>query len=123
MTSEQFVERIKLAVYDSTLSGVVQQLKKPGGRKPHASLLELSAWFNNLSAEDQAFVKRVIEEAAHSAVFGMLAVLDGVRSMHEADEPVGEFELRYNTDGHSDLISPPAGDFLHDLFNDIVMPS
>ena len=78
--------------------------------------LELSAWFNGLGEVDQAFVARIVRQAADEAVFGFLCVLDGVRAIE--DGPVkGDFELRYRKDdGHDVQLCPVSGPYLHDLF-------
>lgn len=122
MTSEEFVKRIQVAVYDSTINGTLVLLEKPPGRRPSPGLVKLSQWFNQLSPEDKDQVRRVIQMAAGDAVFGMLVVLDGERSIREANEPLGLLELRYKMGEESILLNDPAAAPLHDLFAEQVPP-
>lgn len=120
MTSEEFVKRVQIAVYESTIKGALSLLEKPPGRRPSPGLVELSQWFNELSAEDKEHVRAAIQLAAGNAVFGMLVVLDGERSIREADEPLGLLELRHNTEGQSVLLNDPEGEPLHDIFRALI---
>jgi hypothetical protein len=52
----------------------------------------------------------------------MLAVLDGVRSIHETSENAGRLELKYTIGSESTLINDPRGEFLHDLIAAEVPP-
>jgi hypothetical protein len=123
MTSEEFVTRIRKAVYEPAVEGSLSLLRKPPGRRPSQALLGLSKWFNGLSTDDRLCVRRLIELSAGRAVFGMLAVLDGVRSIREAGEESGTLELHYCTEGRLVLLNDPAGEFLHDLFAEQVPPA
>ena len=70
--------------------------------------MELSAWFNLLTATDKERVANVVRTAAYSAVFNMMAVLDGVKVIDEAHT-----ELYLRT-GSGELLN---GDHdLHELF-------
>jgi len=66
----------------------------------------LSAWYNDLDEHGQNRVKDVIRLAVDQAVFGMLAALDGARSLGQ------DVELTLCSNGE-DLT---AGHELHDLF-------
>jgi hypothetical protein len=81
----------------------------------------LSEWFTQLPREDEERVRATIQLAAGQAVFGMLAVLDGVRSIAEAGE-AGSLELRYTRQAESVLLNDPAAVPLHDLFVEQVPP-
>ena len=121
MTSETFVERIRQAVYESSVKGVIGLLQTPPGRRPSQTLVALSQWFNQLPLDEKQRIQATIRLAVRQAVFGMLAVLDGVRCIDDAEER-GTLELRYNAEGQSVLLNDPAGEFLHDLFVDQVPP-
>src|SRR5438067_4382913 len=108
MTAEQFIDDIKRSVHDSALQSVSACLQQPPGRKPSSRLVELSDWYSSLSESDRTHVRQVTQQAIHSAIFGLLCVLDGVRGD-------GGFELRYVADGDDTLLNS-ADDFLHDIY-------
>jgi hypothetical protein len=116
MNKEEFVKRIEKVVHESVVEGTLVLLQKPPGRRPSAALVELSQWFNQLSADDREHVRATIHLAVRDAVFEMLTVLDGVTSIREPGEEVGTLELWYGTKGESTLLNGPTGEFLHDLF-------
>lgn len=122
MTATEFVEKIRQVVYNSTVAGCLSLMQKPPGRKPSPQLAVLSQWFNQLSEADRAKVRAVIELATRQSVFGMLAVLDGVRQVEDT-ESKGTLELRYLKDRQSQRLNDPNSEPLHDLFNQIVPPS
>jgi hypothetical protein len=116
MTNEEFIERIRKAVYEPVVDGSVEMLQRPPGRRPSPTLTELSQWFNRLLPEDREHVHRVIQMVARAAVFEMCAVLDGVTAIRESNEPLGLLELRYKMGEESFLLNDPATAPLHDLF-------
>jgi hypothetical protein len=116
MTNEEFVKRVQMSVYESTIKGALSLLENPPGRRPSPGLVKLSQWFNKLSSEDREHVRAAIQLAVGNAVFGMLVVLDGERAIREAGEPQGLLELRYNTEDQSVLLNDPEGEPLHDIF-------
>jgi hypothetical protein len=79
MNADDFIAGVRVAVYHAASSGLLKQLAKPSGRKPRPDLVELSGWFNELTPQDKDRVAQVAEQAVDQAVFGMMAVLDGVR--------------------------------------------
>jgi len=115
MTNAEFIERFRLAVYESSIKAVTDLLQKPPGRRPPESLVALSRWFNQLSPDDRDRVRATIQLATHQAVFGMLTVLDGARSITVAGE-AGSIEVRYKTEEQSIPLNDPEGDALHELF-------
>jgi hypothetical protein len=116
MTSKEFIKRICIVVHDSAIKGAISWLEKPSGRRPSKTMIDLSMWYNKLSPEDAEQIRRTIELAVGHAVFGMLAVLDGERSIREASEPLGRFELHYKVGEQSVLLNDPTTMPLHDLF-------
>jgi hypothetical protein len=116
VTSKEFVRRIHIAVYERAVSGTKATLEKVPGRRPLPQLLSLSSWFNQLTPTDQQQVEAAIKLAVRNAVFGVLAVLDGDRSIRQSDEELGTLRLLYDDSSHSVLINDPNGDVLHDLF-------
>jgi hypothetical protein len=116
MTNEEFVSAIKLSVSDAAASGMIKTLTRPAGRKPSSHLVRLSAWYNQLSQNDQQVLAEVLKEAAEHAVFGFFCVLDGVRAIEDSVEK-GVLELYFAKDGEKVLLNDPRQEQLHNLFN------
>jgi hypothetical protein len=110
MNPHEFVEAVYAAVYRTAIDGVLRILAHPPGRRPRQDVADLSAWFNRLSEEDKDCVRGVVRLAVDQTVFGMLAVLDGVRSVGLATD----LELR------GDGVDLVAEHDLHDLFRNRV---
>ena len=82
----------------------------------------MSAWYTRLSEPDRKMVAEVIRDAAHSAVFGVLCMLDGARA---ADNPPhAELTLTAAAaDGSTTVLASSLGPtVLHDEFNALVHP-
>lgn len=109
MNAEEFIDAVYLVVYQSAVKGTVKQLAQPSGRRPRSELVELSAWFNDLTEADKKRVGDVARLAADHAVFGLMAVLDGVRAIDDG----GRTELYIRTGDGTLLNDPPE---LHNLF-------
>ena len=122
MTPQEFVESVTQVVFKSTVAGCLSLMQKPPGRRPSPQLQALSQWFNELSDSDRSRVQDAISLAARQSVFGLLAVLDGVRQVEES-ETKGTLELRYLKGGESQLLNDPGAEQLHDIFNQIVPPA
>lgn len=118
MTPDEFVSALVLTVFDSTVQGVVSVLESPPGRNPHARTLDLHEWFVRLSAADQRRVVEVVRNASHSALFGMLCVLDGVRAI---DRPPHADLALTAIDEQGSRILNQDGD-LHERLNALVHP-
>ncbi|MEG2804808.1 hypothetical protein [Stenotrophomonas sp.] len=112
MNSEQFVQAIQQHAQDAATDTTMRNLQSPPGRRPAARAVALSQWYNGLSDQDKANVRAVVGEATHAAVFGVLAVLDGVRVV---DEEKGRFEL-FHVGRARTLLNPGDRD-LHDLLD------
>jgi hypothetical protein len=115
MTPEEFVHILKIAVRDTSIDGTISSLERPPGRRPPQEMSIRSEWYSSLGDEDRRMVAQVIAEAADSAVFGFLCVLDGVR-LYEGFDGRGRFELSH-VDQRVVLLNPPDGIMLHDLYN------
>jgi hypothetical protein len=122
MTAIEFVERIRLVVYNVTVTGCLSLMQKPPGKRPSTQLQALSQWFNQLPDADKAKVQDVVKLAARQSVFGVFAVLDGVRQVEDSENK-GVLELRYCKDGQSQLINDSNTEPLHDIFSQIVPPT
>ena len=122
MTPKELVERIRQVVYNTTVTGCLTLMEKVPGRRPSPQLVALSQWFNQLPEADKQKVRSAIELAARQSIFGMFAVLDGVRQVEDTERK-GTLELRYLKDGQSQLLNDPNAELLHDIFTQIVPPS
>ena len=117
MTPSAFVDALKSEVRDAAATDTIAQIKTPSGRRPPEAIRKLSEWFNQLSVSDQQAVAEVASMTAHSAVFGFLCVLDGVRVIEDGEQK-GELELNYVQAGEASIrLNPNSGDPLHDLLN------
>jgi len=114
MTPEEFVEALRSAAIDAAVEGTVAGLERPPGRRPAKELVEASHWYGALTAADRAMVTRVLQMAAHQAVFGVLAVLDGARII-ENDPQKGEFRLTLKKDGREWTLVDANTMPLHDI--------
>jgi hypothetical protein len=101
-----FVEAVYVAVYRTAIDGVIRLLVQPSGRRPRREIADLSAWYGDLSEQDRDVVGMVVRLAVDQAVFGMLAALDGSRSLGAG------VDLNLREDG-TDLT---AAHDLHEIF-------
>ncbi len=115
MDQEKFIEAIKVAVIESGKKSMQSILISPPGRQPNEKIVQLSNWFNNLTAEDKNRVREIIAESIDTAVFGFLCVLDGVKAIEDGREK-GTLALYYEKDGIRRLLNDPDDDYLHDIF-------
>lgn len=116
MTAEEFIAAVAADVHEGGVRDVLAQLERPSGRRPPPATVALARWYAALPAEDRQRVEQVVRLGAHAAVFGLLAVLDGVRRIDPAG---GRLELTYVApDGARALLNPPDGpeELLHDRF-------
>ena len=116
MKSDEFVEVVRAVVLESSVKSVDSLLRQPPGRKPKPELVELAKWFSGLSEEHHTKVIDVARLAAHQAVFGLLAVIDGARAI-ESSPVKGRLELKYVSQTGSRILNDPNGPQLHDLLN------
>ena len=114
MNREDFVTRMFENAVVSSVAACVKTLRKPPGRKPHASLVEESRWFNQLADSDRAFVERCVKRGAEMALFSVFTVLDGVSFMEDFG-PKGDFELYFSKGDERILLNPQDGELLHEM--------
>lgn len=114
MNAETFISAIKACVHDSAVYDVIESVKQPSGRKPAASELHLSDWYNALEESDKANVRAMVLHGVHSALFGFFAVLDGDRVIEDTPEK-SDFLIIRRRDGTDEVISDPTNPF-HDLY-------
>jgi hypothetical protein len=114
LNPSEFVRALTETCRDSAVSDVVSNLKKPPGRKAHGDLNELSVWFNSLPAEEQARTTAAMRMAADYTLFGVLCVLDGVRTIEHSTEK-SRFRLTASK-GKVDSVLLPGMESLHDIY-------
>jgi hypothetical protein len=110
---DHFVQALKETCVDGAVQDCVELMRNPPGRKPGQELARLSQWFNALPASDRGFVVAAMREASDATLFGVLCVIDGVRSIEPAGEK-SEFKLLAVRRGGESQISPNET-YLHDL--------
>ncbi len=116
MNQEDFVIEINHATRETVVEDCVKNYLNPPGRSPAKRLLELSAWFKGLSVPDQEMVAKAMADVAEATLFGVLCVLDGVRTI-EDDVEKGKLELYYTKGELRVRINDPDQDFLHDIYS------
>jgi hypothetical protein len=119
MDAEQFIDAIRQVVYQSAIDGTLQTLTNPSGRDYRQKVADRTAWARSLDEESQRHLRSAITIAAHSAVFGFLCVLDGVRQI-ENEPGRGTLELTHKSSRGEVLLNDPTGDFLHDILNGMI---
>jgi len=118
MTPDELISAIKVVVHDAALNGVVESLRSPPGRRPPKKTTELSQWYLSLPAKDRDMVRHVAKHSIHAAIFGLLAVLDGVTAI-ESTEDKGEIEVLLQKGGQTSRLNRQSED-LHDLYQSLV---
>jgi hypothetical protein len=118
VTPDEFVSALVSSVFDSTVKGVVSSLESPPGRSPHGRAVIMHEWFVGLAPADQRFVGEVVRDAAHSALFGVLCVLDGVRVIDAA--PHVDLALTASSGEERSILNEDGE--LHDRLNALVHP-
>ncbi|MDR0673423.1 MAG: hypothetical protein LBF93_07155 [Zoogloeaceae bacterium] len=113
MTPNEFVSRLKTECRDAAVEDCIALYKSPPGRKPDQSLVEISKWFNALSEQDRGMLLKVMSDVADSTLFGVLAVLDGARTIEEQGEK-SVFHLSAHKAVVESVLCPGPHD-LHDL--------
>ncbi|WP_077728056.1 hypothetical protein [Methylocaldum sp. 14B] len=116
MNNEAFVEAIKQYVGEAAVEDMIANLKNPPGRRVSQKEKMRSDWYNSLSELERDYIGSIVADAVHEALFGLLAVLDGVRAIEDG-ESKGHFELSYVDEKNQILLNNPNDIGLHDLFN------
>jgi len=110
----EFTKNIKEVVSQSAIEDTLENLNDPPGRKPDEQLLAQSEWFNALNPTDREMVAEVISDAVHESVFGFLCVIDGVRSISNADE-TSDLKLSLG----DVQLNEASGELLHDIYKNV----
>ena len=124
LDARRFVSLVVSSVRNPALQGTLNTLREPPGRDPDADLVQLSRWFHDLSQADRQMAARVITFAVDSALFDMMCVLDGVRSVNPRPGVRQRLWLHAELEGgRRRLLNDPTGanPDLHDLYKDAVI--
>jgi hypothetical protein len=119
MDQTTFVDLVRAVVLDGLSSDLARNWKDPPGRLRSEERSRRSLWVSKLSDADREMLEAFGSDAARSALFGVLAVLDGVRKIEEPSE--GHLELRHVHAGETQLLASSAPDTpvlpLHELLS------
>lgn len=93
---------------DGLSNDLAANWKAPSGRLRSDDTSRRSQWLGHISDADREWLEAFGSESAGAALFGMLAVLDGVRKIEDQSE--GHLELRHIHDGAAQLLASSAPD-------------
>ena len=114
MNAEEFVNKIRIIVRDQAIRDMIEILSNPPGRKPNNELLTASNWFNQLDLESRQKIEWIIGDSIDAAIFGILCMLDGVRSF---DDNNSKLVLQCFTANETVTINDERSSlFLHELY-------
>jgi hypothetical protein len=111
----KFVEAIIEVVRQGAISNTLENLEKPPGRRPPKEDIQMSEWFHKLNEDDIKKITKVIEIAVDDSLFGICAVLDGVRAIENDNK--GILKLIYENGQTKILLNNIEEEFLHDIYN------
>jgi hypothetical protein len=120
MTQEEFINAVRRWAFEDATA---EKALEPLGRKPHQMLVTLWDWYTARPERDKTLVTQAMRISAYRALFGVFAMIDGVRQVD--DPPHGELRLTYVApDGTEHLLSGPGQglDELHSLWAAEVFP-
>jgi hypothetical protein len=118
LDSEDFIKAIVSWVRDSAVDDTLSVMEEPPGRRPRKKDVELSEWYNKQSISDKEMIKKALFEAVDASLFGIFAVIDGVRTIEDTQNK-GVFKLYFEKDGEKKLINEEGNEYLHDIYNSI----
>jgi hypothetical protein len=104
MNQSEFIDALRRTVLDGIGAEVAAQWSNPRGRLRSEDRTARALWINGLSAEDRAQAEALAADAAQTAFFGMLCVLDGARVIEEPEDR-GHVELFHVRDGTRTLLA------------------
>jgi len=116
MDSEKFVEAVREHAMVAAVADTMTYAQSPPGRRVLEDTRRRAEWIRSREPSELRYIEELVQLAAHTATFGVLAILDGVRSLDDS-ESRGKFILIYEEDDRRTVLNPEGGDFLHDIFN------
>ena len=106
MDQSAFVDLLQSVVLDGLATELAQTWQHPPGRLPSVERSRRSEWLARMSELDREYLEAFGTEVARSAVFGVLAVLDGHRKIEETS--TGHLELSHISEEGSELLASSA---------------
>lgn len=110
MDKKTFVDVVARQASIAAVDDTREVLLSPPGRKPSKDLLELSAFYRGLAAEDRQLVDRIMADVADATLFGVFCILDGVRAIEDGTK--GRLILTHHSADSSSDLNPDQD--LHD---------
>lgn len=105
MDQSTLIDSLRAVILDGLPTGLIEYWENPSGRLQTDERRNRADWVRGLTASDREFLEDFAAEAARSAMFGVLAVLDGSRAIEDPPR-TGHLELCYvNANGASLLAS------------------
>lgn len=86
MSKNEFIELLKKYVVAKATGNVSNYLESLPGRNPDSEILEISGWFSSLTEDEKNNVIKFSDDVAKECLFGICAVLDGVRTIDNETE-------------------------------------
>lgn len=119
MNRHEFVSAIASDVYEVAVRDTLHDLRDAPGRQPSPEQLKLQAWFAQSDETTRTIIASIISLACDHAVFGFLAILDGVRTV-ESVQPKGTLQLYFQKGGTTVPLNGWTERLLHDVFRTIM---
>jgi hypothetical protein len=114
MTKEEFIAILKSNIVNDAFKNAEVTWLNPPGRNPDKYLLDISAWYCNLSDFDKEKIKIIAFDVLKMSVFSLLTILDDVTKVTDEE---GKFELYFTSQNGKILLNNPDEEYLHDIFN------
>lgn len=118
MNSLEFIKVIKKVVRESSIEDTISNIEEPPGRGASEAEKRRSEWFASLNNSQKEIIESIVSDAVDEAIFGLLCVIDGVRSIESGDKK-GRLVLKY-LGVTEELLNDPEKAYLHDLYNECV---
>jgi len=90
MNAERFLALVEELAWRSAIDGTIQNYTSPPGRRPWERLVRVSEWRSRMTDDEKKLLDEVIKESTRGALFGLFAMIDGVR---KADNDIRRFVI------------------------------
>lgn len=129
--AQLFLTRLIERAYQGVLEDMLLMLQKDPGKLPSPELLAAHQWFQTLDEQGQENIRVIVRESVEAALFGCLALLDGVTGGYPIKNQLSDFALYLQTyeDEQAMKINSPQfkvrfnkgqDEHLHDIFQGLV---
>jgi hypothetical protein len=92
-----FLNRLIVRAYQGVVEDMLLMLQIDPGKLPPPELLAAHQWFQTLDEQGQENIRVIVRESVEAAVFGCLAVLDGVTGGYPLKDQLSDFALYLQT--------------------------